>query len=168
MHTMPLPRPLVLLVPSKNTKPLLRTAVTLVITMLLYFQSDALAEEFPRPRLPLPWPVVTLNQWRFDGADWFTQLRTAPLAATNLSVVPGWSGYALRMAGSGPSLLALPEMSADGKTNLLANGPTTLRFWFAPDWASTSAGGGGLGAEVRLLETGAWSSQNSATRYALI
>ncbi len=72
------------------------------------------------------------------------------------------------MAGSGPSLLALPEMSADGKTNLLASGPATLRFWFAPDWASKSAGGNGPGAEVRLLETGAWSSHDAVTRCSLI
>jgi hypothetical protein len=103
--------------------------------------------------------------WRFNDAAWLTNAATQPLFY-EAETVAGWSGSALRMAGTGASLLAVPEVAMNGKTNLPAT--ATIRFWFAPDWTSAGAGGSGPGAEVRLLETGAWSAQEATARCALI
>ncbi len=123
------------------------------------------ADSVPRSPLP-PWPENSLNAWRFNDSRWLTNPATQPLIF-DASVVSGWSGYALRMAGDGPAFLAIPEVSLSGKNNLAPNGPATIRFWFAPDWASARAGGNGPGEEVRLLETGAWSSKDAWAHGAL-
>ncbi|HWN97582.1 MAG TPA: hypothetical protein VNT99_21315 [Methylomirabilota bacterium] len=79
--------------------------------------------------------------------------------------VPSWSGYALRLSGTNAALAAFPASTASGQTNLLAT--SSVRFWFAPDWSSSAAGGDGPGTDVVLFETGAWAENSSYVRCSL-
>ncbi len=118
------------------------------------------------PRLAFPpLPERELNAWRFDDAVWQTNTHTVPLALLNVAFVPSWSGYALRLSGSDPALAAFPASTASGQTNLLSTG--SVRFWFAPDWSSSAAGGDGPGLDAVLFETGAWSENSSYVRCSL-
>ncbi|MCI0746639.1 MAG: hypothetical protein L0Y58_14660 [Verrucomicrobia subdivision 3 bacterium] len=106
----------------------------------------------PRPPLP-PFPERQLYSWRFDDPDWIIKPSSNALIAENLAFAESWSGYALNMNVRPAPLLVLPMLSGSPKPNLTAN-VGTVRFWFAPAWASASVGGRGPGDWARLLDIG--------------
>jgi len=97
------------------------------------------------------------------GAPLFVPLESArAVMAGYLRSIDSQTGHALRMAGTEPRLLALPEAAASGRNNLNRDAGT-IRFWFAPEWTS----GNGPGAETVLLERGSWSASNAQGWWSL-
>lgn len=103
----------------------------------------------PRPPLP-PFPEGQAGQWRFNLTN---KVEANVADAHGYTLVEGWSGYALQMAGNAARRLLIPSVKEDGRRNV-TSGTGTVRFWFAPYWASQSGGGTGPGVWARLLEFG--------------
>src|SRR5437762_2451808 len=103
----------------------------------------------PRPPLP-PFPEGQLAQWRFNATN---GIEGNIFSAQGYTLVEGWSGYALQMSGASPRTLLISTVRTNGRPNVAA-GSGTIRFWFAPYWASKSSGGAGPGAWAQLLEIG--------------
>lgn len=121
------------------------------------------AQARPRPAVPPPFED-SLRLWLFDHDGWWQS--PYPLALDNIEAIESWSGYALKMAGDRPALLRYREVEPSGHTNLtFATG--TVRFWFAPNWTSTSLGGKGPGAHGRFHEAGRWTPDATAGWWSL-
>src|SRR5688500_15648556 len=88
----------------------------------------------PRPALP-PFPEGQLAQWRFNLTN---RVEDNVFNAEDYTLVESWSGYALQMSGSSSRRLTIPVLKESGRPNV-ASVPGTIRFWFAPYWASQSA-----------------------------
>ncbi len=104
-------------------------------------------------------PNVQLASWAFADTNWLTAAGAAPLGWTNILVVPGGDGNALRVDSlTGiPAFLNYPLVNPDGTTNLMLDAGS-VEFWYRPNqWAGTNAGGSGPGEWSRLLEVGAQS-----------
>jgi hypothetical protein len=108
-------------------------------------------------------PDAELARWRFNDP---AHPVPEALRAVNIHVVQSWSGYALSMSGSKPSLLALPAFPTAARTNLSPN-VGTFRFWFSPDWSSDSKGSAGPRRVSYLFTVGAWSGRSAQTFYSL-
>ncbi|HEY0550327.1 MAG TPA: LamG-like jellyroll fold domain-containing protein [Verrucomicrobiae bacterium] len=118
----------------------------------------------PAPLLP-PLPEGELNAWHFDGKGWQRNPKTAPRTLVRAEFVPSRSGQALRMRGAKRALAAFAATNKAGSANLLNKG--SVRFWFAPDWSSSSSGGTGPRQPAVLFETGAWASDNGFVHCSL-
>ncbi len=111
---------------------------------------------------PAPWisgveaAPERLARWDFNGSIWGGDRGQWPLSHSNVWVVPGVDGTALRLHHARPALLSYREAESDGRLNL-AFGAGSVRFWFRPDWSSATAGGAGPGAPGMFLEAGVWS-----------
>ena len=79
--------------------------------------------------------VLNLSYFEFDENSWFASRRYAPLEASNLQLVPGWSSNAVSVDSSSPAILRYRDIEADGHTNFLAN-RGSLRLWFKPNWSA--------------------------------
>ncbi len=76
------------------------------------------------------------------------------MSFANLTDVPDWSGNAVEVDNPNPAYLAYQSVEANGYANL-APWIGTIRFWFKPDWnSSTMNNGTGPGNEGRLIELG--------------
>lgn len=105
------------------------------------------------PYNPVDRPGLVLGHWGFETLDCLSDSGAIPLVRTNLELVVGYSGYAVRISDPSAAQLAISEYRADGKPNInLAAG--TIGFWFKPDWNSASSGGTGPQTEGRLIEIG--------------
>ena len=93
-----------------------------------------------KPRPALPPPIGPIATFRFDEAN--LAFPAIPIAITNAQTVESFSGMALVMAGSGPALLALPQIILSNK-NILPEQAGTIELWFSPLWDSGQAGGTG-------------------------
>ncbi|HXU75292.1 MAG TPA: LamG-like jellyroll fold domain-containing protein, partial [Methylomirabilota bacterium] len=85
-----------------------------------------------------------LGTWSFDASSGYAPFiggsnsppfagdqGQAPLATSNLQLVPGTNGNAVRLAGMAPVRLAYRDVEPAGSANInCANG--TIRFWFSP------------------------------------
>ncbi len=116
------------------------------------------------PPLP-PFSEGELNAWHFDGKEWQRAPKTAPRALVRAEFVPSYSGSALRMRGTRRALVSFAATNLAGSANLLSNG--TVRFWFAPDWSSSSSGGNGPRRPAVLFESGAWASDSGFVHCSL-
>jgi hypothetical protein len=125
--------------------------LTVLIAFLCCFAAQLSSFGRPRQASP-PMPEGQIAVWRFDDPNWIAKPSSNAVAAENLALAESWSGYALDMSG-GASRLVLPMLSAPQKPSVAANSGT-VRFWFAPTWASASAGGQGPGDWARLFEVG--------------
>ncbi len=129
------------------------------LLLLVVFAVDLAAKpRTPRPRMP----EGQSAEYRFDRPE-VAGLQPLPLGAVNLQWVESFSGYALRMAGSRPSLLALPQSKPSGDA-MLSPEEGTIRFWVAPEWDSEQ----GPGTDVCLLTIGAWSDRVSQGWWSLV
>jgi hypothetical protein len=95
-----------------------------------------------------------LGYWRFNTSDWAGEEGQAPLTFTNLASVPDWSMTAVQLDSSNPAYLVFRDVEPDGQANInLTLG--TVRFWFKPDWNSTTTNNGsGPGITGRLIDLG--------------
>ena len=131
-----------------------------VILLFCIFVTAGANELLARPRPPQPpLPELQLQSWHFDQSNWVEAASSPVLLTRNLTLVESWSGYALRMSGDKPRQLVIPTITesrnmTEGRTINLAGGAGSIRFWFSPAWASTSAGGTGPEGWARLLEVG--------------
>ena len=102
-----------------------------------------------------------LDSWSFrDSANWASDLGYAPVSFTNIAFTILGDGASLVVDTNVPAWLQYNVHENDGTTNLTVDfGSVT--FWFAPDWASTNAGGTGPGEWGRLLEVGGYTPDSS-------
>ncbi len=119
------------------------------------------------PLDPSSVPDLRLGYWRFNTTNWAGEAGQAPLAFTNLTTVPDWSVAAVQVDSPNPAYLIYRDVEDDGEANInLRNG--TVRFWFKPDWnSSTTNSGTGPGDEGRLIEMGSRDSNNGWWALAL-
>ncbi len=106
-----------------------------------------------------PWPETHLRVLRFDATNGFDTARLGAVSNVNARLEEGWSGYALRMAGTEPALLRLSCVGADGRTNLVPH-HGSVRFWFRPYWGSADLKGAGPGADACLIQIADGAQQN--------
>jgi hypothetical protein len=106
---------------------------------------------------------ISLNSWSFyDTNDWTSDYGYTPVSFTNLTTsIYGDKLYggtnALVVDSTNQAGLQYNVFESDGNTNLtVSQGSVTL--WFAPDWTSTNAGGGGLVESGQLIDAGQWTS----------
>ena len=104
--------------------------------------------------------VLNLSYFEFDENSWFASRRYAPLEASNLQLVPGWSSNAVSVDSSSPAILRYRDIEADGHTNFLAH-RGSLRLWFKPNWSSMSWGGSGPGDVAVLFACGTLNATSS-------
>lgn len=111
----------------------------------------------------LPVSYDSLNSWSFfDTNGWTSDYTYSPVSFTNLtSSIYGDRLYggtnALVVDSTNQAGLQYNVVESDGNTNLtVSQGSVTL--WFAPDWTSTNAGGGGLVESGQLIDAGQWTS----------
>lgn len=102
----------------------------------------------------------SLGYWRFNTSALTGEMGQAPLAMNNVSTVASWDGSALQHRNASAGRLAYKDTEADGRPNINCR-RGTVRFWFRPQWSSTTAGGTGPGEWGRLLELGQWTGDNS-------
>ena len=143
-----------------HSKSVRRLAFVLVMGIVF---SACVTKRVPQTRLPLP--EQELNAWHFDGEGWQKNPATAPRVLSRAKFVPSYSGFALRMSGSRRALVSFAATNKAGTPNLLDSG--TVRFWFSPNWSSSSLGGTGPGQRAVLFETGAWESDSSVVHCSL-
>lgn len=92
-----------------------------------------------------PNSVVTgmLGKWRFNEASWMGEQGQLPKGSPlNARLVAGWSGGGIELDHPSGAYIKYRDVEADNTANI--NGRKwTIRFWFRPNWASASVGGGG-------------------------
>jgi alpha-tubulin suppressor-like RCC1 family protein len=97
---------------------------------------------------------VRLGYWRFDDTNtWVGDAGQLPLLATNIVGVPSWNTNAVLIDSTNPAILTYRDVETNGNPNINCR-QGTVRFWFRPDWSSTSVGGNGPGSLGRLIEVG--------------
>lgn len=124
-----------------------------------------------RAQVPLPGgnfgPTNTpLNSWSFqDSVNWTDDQGNAPISFTNLAYSYLGDGYTLVVNTNVPAWLNyyIYEPST-GATNLIVNGPGSLTFWYAPQWATTN---GGPGEWSQLTSVGEWTNDASIGYWGL-
>lgn len=135
----------------------------LVGVWLMLFASISAWAQMP-PGAKTNGPAYTpLDSWSFaDTNGWTDDLGHAPISFTNLTSsylgngqslvvdtnVPAWLNYNIYQPGS-------------GATNMVVDGPGTITFWYAPEWATTN---GGPGQWSQLIDVGEWTT-NAAYGY---
>ena len=97
---------------------------------------------------------VRLGYWRFDNTNlWSGDAGQLPMVVTNVYGILSWSTNALQIGSTNPAILTYRDVETNGNANInLRNG--AVRFWFAPNWATTNIGGTGPGSPGRLIEIG--------------
>jgi hypothetical protein len=114
----------------------------------------------------LPVSYIPLDSWSFwDTNGWASDNEFAPLSFTNITTsIYGdrlyGSGNALVVDSTNPAGLEYNVVESFGVTNLTVN-QGSVTMWFAPDWTSTNAGGGGLVESGQLIDAGQWTSNAS-------
>ena len=100
---------------------------------------------------------LRLGHWQFDNTNtWVGDQGQLPLTAANVSGVVSWNGYtnAVRVDSTNAARLRYRDVEI---SNTIANINLqygTIRFWFRPDWSSTTTNGTGPGSTARLIEMG--------------
>lgn len=102
----------------------------------------------PNSFIPVP-----LAHFKFDASNWAGEEGQSYKAVNNVSQPQTWSGNGLQITDQIYSYLSYNDHEANGRPNInLRRG--TVRFWFKPDWSSTTAGGTGPQTWARLIEMG--------------
>lgn len=147
----------------RNILGIIITLAILNIVWLPLFGSAACAEipVFPPTNSPPPsWnpPPGLLDSWSFeDTTNWTSDAGFYPLVFSNVGLSPLGPGNSLQVDSQTNSTLEFNVWESSGATNLNLEGPGSVMFWFAPNWASTSDtndDGTGPGVPGRLLEVG--------------
>jgi Concanavalin A-like lectin/glucanases superfamily/Bacterial TSP3 repeat len=100
-----------------------------------------------------------LDSWSFNKLSWVSDFGYYPVSFTNLNTTVG-DEFALLLDTNVPAWLQYNVYESDGRTNLTVN-KGSVTMWFAPDWASTNAGGVGPGEWGQLIDAGEWTSDAS-------
>ena len=79
-----------------------------------------------------------LGYWRFDTPDLISEYGQRPISATNVTLVPSWSGTALNVSESGASGITYADVGSNGWANINCR-QGTVRFWFKPNWTGSLA-----------------------------
>ena len=113
----------------------------------------------PGPGGGSSWPTP-LDSWTFyDNSNWTDVYGDAPISFTNLSWSPLGDGASLVVETNVLAWLDYEIYQTNvGATNLVANGPGSITFWYGPGWATTN---GGPGDWSQLINVGEWTSNSS-------
>ena len=98
-----------------------------------------------------------LGHWRFDNTNsWVGEQGQTPIVATGISGVASWYGFtnAVRVNSPNPAALCYREVEPGAGIANINLRCGTVRFWFKPDWSSTTTNGSGPGSTARLIEMG--------------
>jgi Concanavalin A-like lectin/glucanases superfamily/Bacterial TSP3 repeat len=139
----------------------------LLLAILLGFPCQRLCADVPLP----PGGGTNNNQmlgwWSFNDTTWTNDSGDPPLAYTNLTLVSGGDGNAVRI--NDPNLAFLQYaviQQPKGATNF-APGQGTLAFWFRPAWSGAALGGTGPPGIGRLFELGTYTTNASLGYFGL-
>ena len=113
--------------------------------------------------LPPGWGPPTntpIASWSFsDNTNWTSDQGAFPISFTNLAYSCLGDFSSLVVDTNAPAWLNYYVYQPDtGATNLVANRPGSVTFWFGPDWSSAD---GGPGQWVQLLDVGEWTTNSS-------
>jgi hypothetical protein len=107
-----------------------------------------------------------LDSWSFSDTNaWKSDFGYAPVSYANLNTTIG-DGTALVLDSTSPAWLQYNMVETNNRPNLTLN-QGSVALWFAPDWASGSAGGTGPGAWGQLINVGEWTSGASFGNWSL-
>lgn len=100
---------------------------------------------------------VQLGYWTFNDTNaWTGEQGQIPVLATNIVGVPDWSVSAVQIDSPNPAILQYQAIETNGTSNINYR-QGSIRFWFQPDWSSTSTNSGsGPGGMGRLIELGSF------------
>jgi alpha-tubulin suppressor-like RCC1 family protein len=108
---------------------------------------------------------VRLGYWKFDTTGWIGEAGQLPLLVTNVQSVASWSSNALRINTNTAALLSYREVETNSATANINCQNGTIRFWFKPDWNSTTTNAGtGPSSDASLIDVG----NRPGDRWALI
>jgi hypothetical protein len=115
-----------------------------------------------QPTFPGTGPTnIPMDSWTFyDHVGWTSDNGYSPRSFTNLNFSTLGDGLSLVVDTNLPAWLNYRVYETNGTTNLTVNSGT-VTFWFAPNWASTNAGGSGPGVLGRLIEVGSYTENSS-------
>jgi hypothetical protein len=95
-----------------------------------------------------------LAYWQFPTNTWVGQQGQLPMVATNLQLVSSWSNNAVLVDSTNVANLKYQAVETNGSANINCR-IGSVKFWFKPDWNSSSTNGGiGPQSEARLIELG--------------
>ncbi len=130
---------------------LCRSFFYLILLSLLAHAEYADGQGIPVSQNPLDsWSFFDTNGWTSDNGY-------APVAFTNLNASLYGDGSALVVDSTNAAGIQYNVFETDGTTNLTVN-QGSVTMWFAPSWASTNTGGGGLVESGQLIDAGQWTS----------
>lgn len=119
------------------------------------------------PYSPAGVSEMWLGYWSFNNTNWIGDFGQTPLSYTNVEAEAGWNFNAIHVGGMATSKISYRDVEPNGWANInCKNG--TIRFWFRPDWSSTTMGGTGPGTDARLLELGQETNGVPAGWWALV
>jgi VCBS repeat-containing protein len=94
---------------------------------------------------------VPLGQFPLSTGAFAGARGQTPLVLSGVSPVPGWKGNGIEINTVSQQLVYRHSESATGTPNFNAKSGT-VRFWYSPNWSSSSIGGTGPTVEARLFE----------------
>ena len=109
--------------------------------ILLCFSLKMTAAGLIPPGAKTNWPSYTLlDSWSFaDTNSWTDDSGNAPISFTNLVSSYLGDGHSLVLDTNTPAWLNYHVYQpGSGTTNLVVDGPGTIIFWYAPNWATTN------------------------------
>jgi len=110
---------------------------------------------------------IRLAHFPFDDThSWMGENGQVPLIANNVSGTVGVIGNAVRVDCPSAAILQYHDVETNGMANILCS-QGSVRFWFKPDWTSSTAGGAGPGSAGRLIELGQYETNLTTGWWAL-
>ncbi len=105
---------------------------------------------------------VPLASWSFqDPTNWTSDQGWSPISFTNIARSYLGNGYSLVVDTNEPAWLQYNVYEPTNAATNLTVDTGSVTFWFAPDWASTNAGGMGPGERGSLFEVGGFTPDSS-------
>lgn len=121
------------------------------------------------PRVPYPpWPQTTLSIYSWDGVSLGNTRAPVAIGEQGATFADSWSGYSLIRDGVSMLPVTIPVVGDSGKTETASN-TGAIRFWYSPNWTSTSKelGGTGPGHFSPLLEMANVGTKTYDVRWSL-
>jgi len=106
-----------------------------------------------------------LDSWSFtDHSNWTDGNGNSPISFTNIAWSDLGNGSSLVVDTNVPAWLSYNIYGTNGATNIVVDGPGSICFWYAGEWATTN---GGPGQWAQLIGSGEWTSNSSFGYFGL-
>lgn len=150
-----------------KTKSSLNCGLPFVWLAVFLIFAISLTKTFSAQSPPDPWPSLPtpLDSWSFnDNTNWTDDYGNPPISFTNIASSELGNGSSLVVETNVPAWLNYPIYATNGATNIILDGPGSICFWYAGEWATTN---GGPGEWAQLVDAGEWTSNSSVGYFGL-